>query len=126
MSEIPKKVKDHVKSIITSFNAKTFKKADCYYKERFKGMYLYLDRCDNGRIRPICRLKYNGEMDDWDFAIFKWSSERYDAHEMFFPGAGHVNGTVEGGMKAGLKAYPMSEMDEQNELSSIIKKMFGI
>lgn len=45
-------------------------------------------------------------MDNWEFAIFKHSDERYDAEEWFFPGAGWMDGTIEGAMKAGLEAYP--------------------
>jgi hypothetical protein len=37
---------------------------------------------------------------------YKYSDERYDEEEWFFPGAGHVDGTIEGAMKAGLEAYP--------------------
>ena len=33
--------------------------------------------------------------------------KQYDPEEWFFPGAGDVNGTIEGAMKAGLKAYPV-------------------
>jgi hypothetical protein len=45
-------------------------------------------------------------MDDWEFAIFKYSDKCYDTDEWMFPGSGHVNGTVEGAMRAGLEAYP--------------------
>jgi len=46
-------------------------------------------------------------MDAWEFAIFKWSSERYDPEEWMFPGSEWVDGTIEGAMKAGLQAYPV-------------------
>ena len=46
-------------------------------------------------------------MKDWEFAIFKWSSEEYDSDEWFFPGSQFVDGTIEGAMKAGLEAYPV-------------------
>jgi hypothetical protein len=46
-------------------------------------------------------------MDNWDFAIFRYSREFYDPDEWMFPGAGHVDGTVEGAMRAGLEAYPV-------------------
>ena len=42
----------------------------------------------------------------WTFAIFKYSSDRYDPEEWLFPGYGHLDGTVEGAMRAGLEAYP--------------------
>ena len=67
---------------------------------------MYLDRYDYGRVGPICRLRYTGSMDDWEFAIFKYSDKCYDTDEWMFPGSGHVNGTVEGAMRAGLEAYP--------------------
>ena len=70
------------------------------------GNYPYLDRNDWGRVCHVCRLKYNGAMDNWDFAIFKYSDERYDPEEWLFPGGGHVDGTVVGTMRAGLGAYP--------------------
>jgi hypothetical protein len=44
-------------------------------------------------------------MEDWSFAIYKYSDERYDEEEWFFPGSEHVDGTIEGAMKAGLEAY---------------------
>ena len=58
-----------------------------------------------GSVGPICRLEYVGDMKKWQFAIYKFSSERYDPEEWFFPGEEFVDGTVEGAMKAGIKAY---------------------
>jgi hypothetical protein len=46
-------------------------------------------------------------MDNWSFAIYKYSDNCYDAEEWFFPGANEVNGTVTGAMKAGMTAYPI-------------------
>ena len=54
----------------------------------------------------IGRLKYNGEMDNWDFAVFKYSREFYDEDEWMFPGSGHLNGTIEGALRAGIEVYP--------------------
>jgi len=103
---IPENVKSEVKEIADRFNRETFSRDDCYYEARFKGRYLYLDRSEYGRSGPICRLTYTGKMNAWEFAIFKWSTEEYDANEWFFPGAGSVDGTVQGAMVAGLEAYP--------------------
>ena len=103
--EIPDDVKEKVLEIVERFNRKHSRRSDCFYSARFKGKYLYLDRSDYGNIGPICRLKYTGKMDDWDFAIFKWSSERYDPEEWMFPGNDLVDGTIESAMKAGLEAY---------------------
>jgi len=104
---IPKDVKSQVEEIVTQYNHKNSNRDDCYYEVRFKGKYVYLDRCDYGNMGPICRLTYTGKMDGWEFAIFKWSSETYDPDEFMFPGSKHVDGTIEGAMMAGLEAYPI-------------------
>ena len=83
-----------------------FRRDDCYYEAQFQGPYCYLHRADYGRLGPICRLTYTGTMDGWEFAIFKWSSERYDPNEWTFGGSDLVDGTVAGAMRAGLEAYP--------------------
>jgi len=68
---------------------------------------LYLKRNEYHTISPIGRLTYSGDMEDWDFAIYKWSSEKYDPDEFLFPGREHLNGTIEGALKAGMEAYPI-------------------
>jgi hypothetical protein len=78
------------------------------YVPRFRGAYLYLDRIGyNGRPSEICRLKWCGAMDTWEFAIYKHSKNHYDPDEWMFPGSGEVDGTVIGAMKAGNEAYPV-------------------
>jgi len=103
---IPQEVKAQVEEIVQNFNRQVLQDPNYYYTPRYRGSYLYLDRYDYGSVGPICRLKYAGSMDNWEFAIYKYSDERYDPDEWFFPGAGYVDGTVEGAMKAGLEAYP--------------------
>jgi len=77
------------------------------YVARFRGAFLYLDRIGfAGRPFEVCRLKWTGDMEKWKFAIYRHSRDIYDPNEWFFPGAGEVDGTVEGAMRAGLKAYP--------------------
>jgi hypothetical protein len=44
-------------------------------------------------------------MDNWGFAIYKYSDNCYDPEEWFFPGEQYVDGTVTGAMKAGMEAY---------------------
>ena len=100
---IPKAVKAQVEEIVTRFN----EKLDYGYVTRYRGNYLYLDRKNYfGKAAPLCRLTYTGDMNNWEFAIYKYSSERYDPDEWMFPGMSHVDGTIEGAMKAGLEAYP--------------------
>ena len=102
---IPDKVKTEVAAIVQHFNTTVLRTPHCVYVPRYRGKFLYLDRQDYGRLSPICRLEYTGKMEDWSFAIYKYSDERYEEEEWFFPGAGHVDGTLEGAMKAGLEAY---------------------
>jgi hypothetical protein len=104
---IPKEVKARVEETVADFNRKAFKGANVSYRARFRGSYLYLDRDEYGRSGPICRLTYTGKLDGWEFAIFKRSDEAYDPDEWFFPGAGEVDGKVQGAMRAGLEAYPV-------------------
>lgn len=103
---IPDDIIEKVKSIIEQFNQKELRNLNCYYVARFQSKFLYLDRYYDDNRSPICRLKYNGKYDEWEFAIFKWSSETYDPEEYFFPGRQLVDGTIEGAMKAGMQAYP--------------------
>ena len=106
-ASIPEDVKRQVEAIVERFNRKNSRRDDCYYQARFSGKHCYLGRSDYGKLGPICRLTYTGKMDDWRFAIFKWSSETYAPDEWFFPGSELVDGTIEGAMRAGLQAYPL-------------------
>ena len=103
--EIPDEVKTDVAAMVEHFNTTAIRNPLCVYVPRYKGKFLYLDRRDYGRLSPICRLEYTGNMQKWSFAIYKYSDERYDEEEWFFPGSEHVDGTIEGAMKAGLEAY---------------------
>ena len=114
---IPPAIRKEVQKLIDEFNRVTLESSSELlkmffpgrkqrgYSARFKGKYLYLDRTDRSKPLPICRLTWSGSMDKWDFAIYKYSSERYDPDEWFFPGEEFVDGTVTGAMKAGMVAY---------------------
>jgi hypothetical protein len=104
--QIPESVRQQVDAIVEQFNKEQLRSAGVFYIARYRGRYLYLDRSDWGRVNHVCRLEYTGEVDAWDFAIFRYSAERYDDEEWFFPSAGHGDGTVEGAVRAGLEAYP--------------------
>jgi hypothetical protein len=103
---IPNEVKEDVEAIVQRFNKSRIKDPNRFYVPRYKGKFLYLDRNEYGRTSHVCRLEYTGKMKDWSFAIYKYSGGRYDDDEWFFPGVEHVDGTIEGAMKAGLEAYP--------------------
>lgn len=103
---IPAEIKQAASDIIEHFNRTQIADPENQYVLRFKGRFLYLDRDHHGRHGPICRLTYTGDLNQWNFAIYKYSSNSYDPSEWFFPGSEHVNGTIEGALRAGLKAYP--------------------
>lgn len=100
-SKIPQKVKHQIEKLVLEFNEKN--KSD--YATRIRGQYVYFDR--KSMRGPVFRLKFGSDMSDWEFAIYKYSSGSYDSNEWFFPGSELVNGTIEGAMQAGLKAYPV-------------------
>ena len=122
---IPDGIKQKVEKIIKKFNKEHLKNKNCRYSARYRGKYLYLDRDETGRPDQICHLTYTGKMNKWDFAIFRWSREKYDPDEWFFPGVEHVDGTVEGAMKAGLEAYPVNKGSEFLNLLGAMVKMLG-
>jgi hypothetical protein len=105
----PKETKQEITKIIDEYNKTNFHRYEenvAYFAE-FKEKFLYLKRKEFNNISPVARMTYTGDINKWEFAIFKWSSEEYDPEEWFFPGAGLFDGTVEGAMKAGLEAYPV-------------------
>ena len=108
-TSIPKETQKEIAKIIDKFNEETFDDwvDDLAYFAEYKGKFLYLKRKEFGKISPVVRLTYTGNMKEWDFAIYKWSREQYDPDECFFPGEECVDGTIEGAMEAGLKAYPV-------------------
>lgn len=125
--KIPHDVQEKANSIIADFNNKTFaKNSGVEYYAVFRGAFLYLNRIEGDIDGPIARLKYNGEFTDWDFAIYKWSRESYDPKEDFFPGFECNDGTIEGAMKAGNKAYPPRWAPPATSgFQSFIKQIFG-
>jgi len=54
----------------------------------------------------IGRLQFNTDMTDWDFAVYKYSKNGYDPDEWMFPGAGELDGTIEGALRAAPHIYP--------------------
>ncbi len=104
---IPEEVKEEIRKIIEEYNETVYAYINVEYFAEYKSSYLYLKRKElTGDISPMARLTYTGKMDNWKFAIFKWSSEKYDPDEWFFPGSELYDGTILGALKAGNEAYP--------------------
>jgi hypothetical protein len=102
---IPADVKQDVEARVETFNRKELAKWNRAYSVRFRGRFAYLDRDDGSGPSPICRLEYMGKMTNWEFSIYKYSTDRYDPEECWFPGSELVDGTVRGAMRAGIRAY---------------------
>ena len=77
-----------------------------YYADA-RGKFIYLGvLMPNRTIQRLGRLTYRGDLENMEFAIFKHSSGKYDPKERRFPGAEYLDGTIEGALKALIKAYP--------------------
>lgn len=129
---IPKEIKEQVLEIVEAFNENN----GTSFQISFRTQFAYLTKIEKKDVTipntfreiiakkmgipikkmplpevPVIetklgRLKYEGKMDNWSFAVFRYSSERYDPDEWMFPGAFELDGTVEGALRAGLQIYP--------------------
>lgn len=129
---IPEEVKERVLKIVEDFN----KKNQTNFQISFRGQFAYLSKTEKQDIdiantfremiarkmgipvkkipaqeaapieTKLGRLKYEGKMDNWSFAVFRYSNERYDPDEFLFPGSFELDGTIEGALRAGLELYP--------------------
>jgi hypothetical protein len=103
---IPDEVRAQVEARVDKFNREVIKHPWRFFSVRFRGKFAYLDREMHGYIGQRARLTYTGDMERWEFAIYKYSDERYDPNEWMFPGAEHIDGTIEGALRAAMEAYP--------------------
>lgn len=105
--KITPEIKQQADAIVARFNAETLKDQPwARYVTSYRGAFMYLGHERRGKVWPVCRLTYTCDINNWEFAIYKYSDERYDAEEWLFPGSGEIDGTIEGAMHAGLQAYP--------------------
>jgi len=125
---IPKEIKEQVLKIVAAYN----KKNKTNFEIGFRGKFAYLAKHELSAANPffaviakrmgisidklpqqhnetvetkLGRLTYNGHMDNWDFAVFKYSRETYDANEFMFPGYEELDGTINGALNAGMQLY---------------------
>ena len=103
--KIPQDVRAQVEAIVIRFNQTVVRNRNTFFSARFRGQYVYLDRDAYGVVGPRGRLTFTGDMAHWEFAIYRYSKERYDPNE-WFDGVRHLDGTVEGALRACMEAYP--------------------
>ena len=103
---LSKDVKDFVRDEIARFNREFGEERGVAYQVRFRGDFVYCDLDEGtGDAIQTCRLKYTGDLSNWEFAIFRWSIEQYDPEAWYFPGAHFVDGSIEGALRGGYEAY---------------------
>jgi hypothetical protein len=95
------------------------------YRAYAKGNYLYVDRNEYGQDVKTFRLLFNGKIDNWDFEIFKWSSEKYTDDTFGMPGEQYLNGTISGAMKAADKLYPPPDKINELDIFQQLMKLMG-
>jgi hypothetical protein len=97
---ISDEIRDIIIDKVKKFNQKELTMHHSF-KAEIKGKFIYL-KLNN---EPRCRLKYDGDINNLEFAIYKYSSSSYDSEEFFFPGSNYIDGTIYGALKASLEAY---------------------
>ena len=91
---------------VNEFSEKYLSRFDCRYlaDARGKFIFLYRQRFD-GTLERIGRLTYKGDKENMDFAFFNRKKQKNDP-DCLPSKKRHLDGTIEGAMKAGLEAYP--------------------
>jgi hypothetical protein len=103
---VPIAVQSDLYDRVNVFNEKELPRACYKYYPDARGKFIYLGRLmPNGTSHRLGRLTYARDTECMEFAIFKYSTGRYDSKEKLFPGAEHLDGTIEGALKALTKAY---------------------
>jgi predicted XRE-type DNA-binding protein len=74
-----------------------------------RGKFVYLCRMKPGDrfYTPLGRLTYEGNVDNMTFVLLNSSTGKYDPKLDDFPGAEHLDGTIEGALWAIIAAYPV-------------------
>jgi hypothetical protein len=67
-------VQNEIMLRVITFNEKYLAKKECIYKPQIKGKFIYLMRTTfNGQLEHTCRLTYDGNLENMDFAIYRYS-----------------------------------------------------
>ena len=59
---------------------------------RFKSEFCYVYTIEDGHNMPLCRLRFYGDIKQWELGFYKYSDEKYE--ECMF-GSGKMRGTLE-------------------------------
>lgn len=108
METISKEIKDQIRQIVKNFNEDELDLINDFYKYvvEFKGVDVFIKIKKYEKLLPVGKLHFTGNINKMEFAIFKYSSNEYDADENLFPGSKYIDGTVKGALYACNTAYP--------------------
>jgi hypothetical protein len=70
-----------------------------------RGRFVYVFILEGDIETKLGRMEYHGKPDNWSFAIYKYSSERYHPDEFGYPGFFELDGTITGALKACMAWY---------------------
>jgi hypothetical protein len=88
---VPMEIQSEIGKRVTAFNDKYLSKKGGRYWADARGKFIYLRYGDEFQTSdPICRLTYHGDLENMDFAIFKWSTEKYDPNEFCITSTEHL------------------------------------
>lgn len=104
MASIPQEIKNEAETAVKTFNTKRFSEGDTEYIANFDDEYMYLKIRRKDSFRPVARIRFTGDPQKWEFSVYDYSTDDY-THRKSFPGAEFADGTIEGALKAGVKAF---------------------
>lgn len=103
---IPIRIQSELYDRANIFLRKVLPKVSWRFFPDCRGKFIYLRRgMIDGSVQNLGRLIYSGDPENMPFAIYRYRTEKYDSKGDFL-GAHHLDGTLEGAMKAVLEAYP--------------------
>ncbi|HOP47566.1 MAG TPA: hypothetical protein PK874_07885 [Desulfobacteraceae bacterium] len=103
---IPKEIKQKINDIIGLFNKDELKNSEFQIVSELRGIFLYIDIQEaQDSLTHLCRLKFTGDMENWEFAVYRHSRDNYDSDVCLFPGNSYLDGSIIGAIKAGMVAY---------------------
>jgi hypothetical protein len=108
MSRIPKAIQDQIAKIVDEFNEEKLGDIDAESRYVFicKGHYIYINTIDGMSEEPACRLRYDGDLDDLFFEIYKFSTGKYTYDTFMMPGEEYEDGTLKGALNCVFEMYP--------------------
>ena len=103
---IPLSIQSDLQIRADIFRRKFLPKVSWRFIADARGKFIYLRRLmHDGFCQNLGRLTYSKSIAKMPFAIFRNCTEKYDS-KTDFPGAHHLDGTLEGALQAIIEAYP--------------------